>query len=485
MRDYLLLYVNGREHRVSGDDAFVPLSTYLRYQQSQVGTKVVCEEGDCGACSVIIGNVIDGEISYKPVNSCIQFMYQLDGTHIITVEGLKTNGELNAVQESMVTCHGAQCGYCTPGFITTMCAMFDRNPQPTEQDIKDGLTGNLCRCTGYESIITSAQKVDSSKLVSLHELYPPKEMLASLQEHAAQSVLIETDEHTFFAPSNVREAVGFKALNKGTTIVAGGTDVCVYWNKRSIEPMNLMSVGKLHELNQLKIANELKLDTDQIIVGARTTLAQLEDFIGEYIPEFKRILWLFGSPQIRNAATLAGNIANGSPIADSLPFLFVTNSQLELTGSKGTRMVNINEFYKGYKKLDLAEDEMITRICIPIPAKEETLKLYKVSKRINLDISAFTAAFLMRRKGNVIDSIRIAYGGVGPVILRLPKTEVFLKGKEINEATFKEAGELACDEITPISDVRGSSDFRYTLARNIMLKLYFELTQKEAAACPQ
>jgi xanthine dehydrogenase small subunit len=479
MRDYLVLFINGKEHRVSGEDAFMPLSTYLRQEQGATGTKVVCEEGDCGACSVILGTLAGskGEIGYRPINSCIQFMYQLDCTHVVTIEGLKHDGELNPVQNAMVDCHGAQCGYCTPGFVVSMCAMFDRKNEVNEQDIKDGLTGNLCRCTGYEPIINAGLAVEAKKVLKLRDLYPAADIVKTFAEHKKIPIEIKTKERTYANPVELAQAAKFKGANPGCTIVAGGTDVCVYWNKRGIEPAVLMSVSNLPGLDDLKIEN------GTMVVGARTTLAQLEDFCQEHFKEFARILWLFGAPQIRHAATLAGNIANGSPIADSLPMLFVTDSEVELQGTSGSRRVNINKLFKGYKQLDIKPDELIARIHIPLPKKDEILKLYKVSKRKHLDISAFTAAFRFTLAGDKIERISIAYGGVAPVILRLPKTEAFLAGKNFNYQTMVEAGALARQEITPISDVRGSADFRFTLAENILLKLYLETQEAKELAC--
>jgi xanthine dehydrogenase small subunit len=476
MRDYLVFYINGKQHQVRGKDAFMPLSTYLRYEQGATGTKVVCEEGDCGACSIILGRVNGDELEYRPVNSCIQFLYQLDCTHIVTIEGLKYEGQLNPVQEAMVACHGAQCGYCTPGFVVAMCAMFDKKNCVKEQDIKDELTGNLCRCTGYEPIIKAGLEVDAARVVKLHQLYPSQEMLKTFSEQAKTEVLIKTNEHTFFKPVEVSSAVRFKAEHAGTVIVAGGTDVCVYWNKREIHPAALMSVSGLSNLRNCETADKT------LVVGARVTLTELEDYVRTSLPELHHILWLFGSPQIRNAGTLAGNIANASPIADSLPFLHVMEAQIELTGSKGARRVNINQFYKGYKQLDMAADEMITRVFIPLPEKDERIKLYKVSKRKHLDISAFTAAFKVTLSGSSIARISIAYGGVAPTILRLRKTEEFLTGKPFTRETLAAAGQIARGEIAPISDVRGSSEFRHQLGENILLKLFYELATPEVVA---
>ncbi len=485
MRDHLVFYINGKEQRVSGSQAFMPLSSYLRYVKQATGTKVVCEEGDCGACTVLIGRLKGEEVSYKPLNSCIQFLYQLDCSHIVTVEGLKVDGQLNAIQESMVDCHGAQCGYCTPGFIVAMQSIYDKSCEGpktcegkvTEQCVKDALTGNLCRCTGYESIIKAGMEVAANEMVSLHKLYPSAHMVETFKRQSKTPIYIEAEGRKFCNPIDVASAVEFKSKNPGTVIVSGGTDVCVNCNKRAYAPQSIMSLSNVEKMQELKVVDGV------LHVCGKVTLTQLEEYVKDLIPELHRMLWVFGSPQIKNAGTLAGNIANASPIADTPPCLFVTNAEIGLTGTKGTRFVNMNNLYKGYKQLDMTADELISEIRIPIPKQDEVLKLYKVSKRKNLDISTFTAAMLMRKSGNKIESIRIAYGGVAAVILRLPKTEAFLTGKEISEDTFRAAGEIARGEITPISDVRGSSDFRYQLAENILLKFFHDFVSEKELAC--
>jgi len=477
MRDYLHFFVNGKEHRVRGEDAFQPLSSFLRYQLALTGTKVVCEEGDCGACSTLIGRVQNGSIEYKTLNSCIQFVYQADQTHIITVEGLKNDGALNAVQESMVKCHGAQCGFCTPGFIVAMCNYFDKEKEVSPQAIKDCTTGNLCRCTGYEPIIKAGMNVALDSLVPIAKLYPPEPIMQALQADSKQSAQIKAEEQEVFIPANIEEAASYKAEHPHAVIISGGTDVCVNMNKRAFAPPAVISFGNLSGLDTISASDGV------MKVGAKVTLSQLEDFFRTKVPEFHNILWLFGSPQIRNAATLAGNIANASPIGDTPPFLLVMNAMLEVLGPGGSRQVRMTEFYKGYKQFDLAKDEFITSIVIPLPAKDEIIKLYKVSRRRHLDISTNTAAFRLRMKKNIIEEAAIAYGGVAAVIKRLPNTEAFLIGKEMTLPIMKEAGEIAVSEISPIDDVRGSKAFRNQLARNLMQKLYYDIQEGRVAVC--
>ena len=461
-RDWIEFFVNGVPHRAAGAGVMQTLSRYLRYDQRATGTKIVCEEGDCGACTVLIGRPEENKLRYRPVNSCIQFLFQLQGAHVVTVEGLSRGGPLTPLQDSMVRCHGAQCGYCTPGFIMAMAAMFEK-PHKSHleaSDVTDALTGNLCRCTGYEPIIKAALEVEGQP--AIESLYPSAPILEAFSGDS--SVVIGN----FFRPLELGKAIEFKAAHPKCVIVQGATDFGVWNTKRGFEAPSILSLDGIDGLDELSVAD------GELRVGCRVTLARLEQFVTKHVPALAPILDRFGSPQIKNVGTLAGNIANASPIADSLPFLYVTEARVELSGTAGVRMVPIADFYKGYKTLDLKADEIITRIIIPLPSKADTLRLHKVSKRSHLDISSFTAAMLMVRSGDCIGSIRIAFGGVGPMVVRLPRTESFLTGKPFTLATLEAAGLVAREEITPISDVRGSRDFRLQLAENVLRKFYYE-----------
>lgn len=482
MRDYLHFYVNGKECKVKGDEAFQPLSSYLRYRLGITGTKIVCEEGDCGACSVLVGKLKDGKLEYKSVNACIKYMHQMDLSHIITVEGLKQNGQLNEVQKSMTECHGTQCGFCTPGFIMAMCGYFDDikkvNGAADVQGLKDCTTGNLCRCTGYEPILKAGMEVQIDALTPLDQQYPEAAMLKSFEDGAKGSVTLRSEDgYLAFIPASVDDAAKFKAEHPEAVIISGGTDVCVVMNKRAYAPQTVMNFSNLKGLDQITETNGL------VSIGGKVTLSQLEDYFKAKVPEFHNILWVFGSPQIRNAGTLAGNIANASPIADTPPFLFIMDAVIELRSVRGSRQVRINDFYKGYKLFDMDRDEFISSIALELPKKGDIVKLYKVSRRKHLDISTNTAAFRLTLKNNVVENIAIAYGGVAATILRLPKTEEFWKGKELSLENAREAGELAASEISPIDDVRGSRAFRLQLARNLMLKFFYDLQEGRVAVC--
>lgn len=451
--------INGREHGVAGRAAFQTLATYLR-DQGATGTKIVCAEGDCGACTVLVRR---GRGDFRPVNSCIQSLVQLDGCSIVTVEGIANGASLHPVQQSMIEHYGSQCGYCTPGFVVAMAGLTEGGTPLDEQAVRDGLTGNLCRCTGYEPIVKAALATNASTGPRLCDRYPA-------MDDDREAVLIEADGRTFFAPVSLAEAVRFKRDHAPVTIVQGGTDVGVWVNKRNFTAPALLSLAKIHELD------EISFDDSRIVVGATVSLTAFEAAVHEGIPELHRIMAIFGSPQIKNAGTLVGNIANGSPIADTLPYLFVAGAQLELTGTNGLRRVPVERFYLGYKTFDLEPDEIITRVFVPVVTTnaDRVLRLYKVSRRTDLDISAFTAAILLRVDEGRIAGAKVAYGGVAPLVIRMPKLEAFLIGKPLELETFENAGRVARGEVSPISDVRGSREYRLQLCENILQKFYFD-----------
>ncbi|HEY1685128.1 MAG TPA: FAD binding domain-containing protein [Tepidisphaeraceae bacterium] len=469
MRNHILLYINQQRIEARDNHAFMSLSDFIRLHLRQTGTKVVCAEGDCGSCTVLLGRIVDKQIRYEPVCSCIQYLYQLDGTHVINVEGLTYDAELNPVQQSMVACQGAQCGYCTPGFVVAMHQLFEDGQSRNEAAVKRALTGNLCRCTGYDPILKAARETDMSKMRRIAELFPIEKISSELSAAANDPVQINYAGKTFFKPTVISDACRFRAGHPDCTLITGGTDIGVQVNKGIRQ---ITAVMNLHGVSQRSI----EIKNDYLLAGAGATLTELFRACEEYFPEFANLLDIFGSPLIRNAGTLAGNLANGSPIGDTLPPLFVMNAEIELTGINGSRWVNINSFYVGYRKTIMGEDELITAIKIPLPKPDEIVKFYKVSRRRDLDISTFAAAIFLRLSGKLIHEIRIALGGVGPVVLRLSKTESALTNQLFTEDAMLEASNLALSEITPITDVRGSANYRNRLAANTLLRFYHDIT---------
>jgi xanthine dehydrogenase small subunit len=476
MRDFVLLYVNGRRCEVRGAAAFQPLSDLLRTEQRLAGTKIVCAEGDCGSCTVLLGRAHDGKLDYRPITSCIQYVAQLDGAHIVTVEGLSDAGQLNPVQESFVANHGAQCGFCTPGFMTALCGLFETNPQPTRHEVTRALVGNLCRCTGYDSILASAAAVDGAKMPRLSQRYPESKLVAELGRAANESIALSDGKRNLFKPATLNEAVRLRAAHPEAAILAGGTDLGVVWNKGKRELGSLLCLGEVAELREQTVANNVWT------IGAGVTLTDVERTANERIPAFAAMLERFGSPPIRNAGTIGGNLANGSPIGDTMPCLFALGSAVELIGPSGTRRVQLDEFYTGYRKTVMRSDELIARVIVPLPATDERFAVHKVSKRFDLDISTFAAALWVRMDGETVAEARVAYGGVAATIVRVPQAEAALVGNPLDDATLRAAGRAARAAIKPISDVRGSEEYRSLLAENVLLKLGRELRGPQLAA---
>jgi xanthine dehydrogenase small subunit len=478
MRDYLLVYVNGRRCLIRGESAFSSLAEFLRGDRQLTGTKVVCAEGDCGACTVLVGRLDGAGLRYETVDSCIQFLHQLDCKHVVTVEGLQRDADLHPAQQALVDHHGSQCGYCTPGFVMALAGTCEGNGPVDPQGLRLALTGNLCRCTGYVPILEAGGAAAAAGARRpLAESYPSQDMIEDLRQTAELPVLIKiphpgagngSPRRTFFSPRLLDEAVAFKAGYPEAVIVSGATELGVLRNKKGFDPPTLLSLTHVPDLGDLTCFDHA------VSIGANVTWTRVEAFAREALPEFHKIIVRFGSPQIRNVSTLVANVAHGSPIADALPFLYVMEAEVEVLGPAGSRRVRIDRFHKGYKVKDLAPEEIITRVVVPLPAPDELLKLYKVSRRNDLDIATFGAGIRIKKAGNVITRAFVAYSGVAPTVVRLPATEAFLQGKLLAEETFRAAGRVARTEIQPISDVRGSRDFRWLLAENILMKFYFD-----------
>ncbi len=489
MRDHLILYVNGARHEVRGRQAFDPLSTFLRAELRLTGTKVVCAEGDCGACSVLIDRPTparpgEPRSRFRAVDSCILFLHQLDLCHVITVEGLARDHRLHPVQQAMIDHFGSQCGFCTPGFVTTLAGLIDdargAGAPPSRHQLQRGLSGNLCRCTGYLQILEAAKSIDAATVAALEDLVPAEGLDDDHRRHGADSLHLLGDTAlgpSAWVPATLAEASALLVERPASRVVAGATDLGVRHNKGLLEPRDLLVLS-----DRIPGFSEVSIEENLLVAGAGATWSRVLEAVTERVPELARILEVFGAPQIRHLATVGGNLVNASPIADSLPFFFAVGATLDLFGPDGERRVLIEDFYLGYKRVDLRPGELVARVLAPLPVAGERLRLFKMSKRRDLDISSFTAGLLLTVDAGRIRGARIAMGGVAPVVLRLPKTEAALVGEPVTEATFRRAGTIARDEIAPITDVRGSARYRRQLAENVMLKVYFETFEAEDGA---
>ena len=556
MRDFVLIYLNGVRREIRGREALMMLADWLRKEAGLTGTKIVCAEGDCGSCTVLrafpdlagqpnfkvganvgvqggvkvvenVGGVrathID-PLEFEAMNSCIVTVAQMDGSHIVTVEGMQCGDELSPAQVAMKQCHASQCGYCTPGFVMAISAMLekhgDANGARTNVAGDSGgraniashggavaaqhidakmaanyLTGNLCRCTGYAPIVEAALTVRATEKHSVAGRYSNPAAITDALNTATKSLLIEHDGVKLFAPVSLREAVTFAAQNPGFKVLAAATDMGVQTNKGKPLPRVMLSLHLVNELYQAKQSRS------GIVVGARVTLAQLRRLCETTAPELASFLNLFGSPQIKNVATLVGNIANASPIGDTLPFLLIADAVVHVAsrpGGKGPihkRKIKFTDLYVGYKKLALTPGEIITHVSFNATDSKELLRLYKVSQRKDMDISAISGAFSMTMTGRVkssavnttthagarktkspphVVSARIAYGGVAATPIRMPEIEAALVGDFTMEKAQTVAHMIA-RSITPLSDVRGSAAYRRVTAANLFMRYASEV----------
>ncbi|MEM6688020.1 MAG: FAD binding domain-containing protein [Planctomycetota bacterium] len=482
-RQRIHFFVNGKAHQAEGELAFLSLSQYLRDHLRLVGTKIVCAEGDCGACSVLMGRVLpDGSrIQYRPVDSCIVLMPQVDGTHIVTVEGLREeSGELSPVQKAMVDCHGSQCGFCTPGFVATITGLVEETPRSNGCIDRDtaslGLSGNLCRCTGYEQILEACDSINTCEVKRMSERYEETEILNGLKSSSSSEVSLSNHHKKLFIAKSVASALEFKREHQNARVISGCTDIGVQRTHGRFHDQVWLTISHVDDLRAVEEFDHD--DRPSLRIGAATPWTDVLNELDERFIEFDPILKRFGSPQIRNIGSIGGNLVNASPIADSIPFLYVADAQLELSSTeRGKRVVPIVDFYKGYKDVDLQPDELLTSIVLPLPQPADHFKLYKLSKRRDMDISTMTAAFRLTIQNDHIVDARVALGGVAATVLRMHQIEDLLTLQPFSEKTLAEAGERASEMIKPLTDVRGRADYRKTLARNIFIKCFHDLSE--------
>ena len=491
-RDYILIYLNGQRHELRGAEAFMTLSDYLRQQRQLTGTKVVCAEGDCGACTVLTAAIKPQikiqAVAFKAINACIQFMHGLDCNHIITIEGLPKTmdsayGLLNPVQQAMVKAQGTQCGFCTPGFVMAAAGMLEHKGAGCSikpQQARHYLTGNLCRCTGYQSIINAVTAIDTQAYQSVKQAYHSNEKHQQLLAATQQPVSVEHQKNHFYSPTSTASAASHKASHE-CRIFAAATDLGVQFNKGHWHQQQVLS------LNLIATMHQVEEHAEGVTIGARVSLAELEQKLLTRQPEWVEFMHIFASPQIKNNGTLVGNIANGSPIGDNLPFLLAMDAKLLIQSPTKKREVNINDFYLGYKKMDLADDEIITHVELPNRSKATVLKLYKVSQRRDLDISCVAAAIKMEFNAQQqVTSVAIALGGVAATPIRMPEIEQLIQGLRYSELVADDHCETIAQQLAqhtqPMSDVRGSAQYRQLLVANLYKKYIDELKQRQEHA---
>ena len=449
------------------------LLNFVRTKLKKTGTKEGCAEGGCGACTVVLGELKNNDINYKAVNSCIAFLPTLAGKQLILVEDLISEKNLlHPVQEAMVKYHGSQCGFCTPGFIMSLFSMFKNYTKLKNEIINDSIAGNLCRCTGYKPIIKAAKSLNSKNKVD-HFYKNKKKTISLLKKIGNESIAIYNKGKRYFAPRYVSELKKTIKRNTNSQLLSGGTDLSLLVTKDRKDINSIIYMNSIKELNYIKNNNKY------IEVGATTPLTDFEIYIKKYYPDFNKILKRYGSIQIRNVATIAGNIATASPIGDNLPLLLALDSKVVLQGIKKNKIIPINDFFINYRKTKLKEGQFIHSIRIPIFNKN-IFKAYKISKRFDDDISSVCAAFNLTIENKKIKDIKIAYGGMAATPKRAIYCErVLLKSLITNKIIDKAKNALEKD-FAPISDMRASGKYRKIIAKNLLEKCFLEIKEKKS-----
>ncbi|NDY89618.1 xanthine dehydrogenase small subunit [Ideonella livida] len=460
---------------------------FLREHQHRTGTKEGCAEGDCGACVVLVGELdAAGEgVDYRPVNACMQLLPTLDGKSLKTVESLRRpDGSLHPVQDAMVGCHGSQCGFCTPGIVMALTGLMQVLPQPSRAQVNDALQGNLCRCTGYRPIVDAALQAsaagadalkldDAADVPLLREIQRPSTSTYSLDGDLVVQPVVRTRKgSSFVSPCNLAELQQALAEHPEATLVAGSTEIGLKVNKQFLRPEHLIYLGQVAELKTVQTS------ASAWRIGAAVPLEDVMRWVASEWPAFAEVLRRFGSPPVRATATLAGNIANGSPIGDSMPVLMALDASLVLRQGAKTRTVPLDAFYTGMKQNVLQTGEFIEAVNLPRPAAGQQLRAHKVSKRFDQDISALCAAMRYQVQDGRLRGVRLAVNGVTPWPQRVPALEALLEGREAASLTAAEVDAVVASVFPARDGLRGSWAYRSLVARNLVLRF---IDREEAA----
>ncbi|MBF9042910.1 xanthine dehydrogenase small subunit [Rhodobacterales bacterium HKCCE4037] len=470
--------LNGKNVALESVAATDTVLDYLRIERRLTGTKEGCAEGDCGACTILVGRLRDGNLRYEPVNACIRLLATLDRCHVVTVEYLSgPEGRLHPVQQAMVDHHGSQCGFCTPGFVMSLYALWMEIPHPSDKQIETAIQGNLCRCTGYEPIIKAARAATAAG--------SPAEDALNIERQAITDRLAELDDGArvelskgdsrAILPSSVDDLAQVLLDEPKATLVAGATDVGLWVTKflRDISPV--VFLGHLDELRRIDVTDDmLELGAGVSYSGSRDVLCTHFPYLAEY---WDRIAgW-----QIRTMGTIGGNVANGSPIGDTPPVLIALGAEIVLRKGDTRRTMPVEDFFIDYGRQDIAESEFLEALRIPLPSRDTHHAAYKISKRRDEDISSVAAAFAVRVKDGKIFDARIAFGGMAATPKRAGAAEAALVGAEFTEAAFRKAAAALPDDFTPLTDWRASSEYRMRVSQNLFRRFWLETQGGDAS----
>ncbi len=482
--------LDGRIVEAQGKRRTTTVLDYLREGLQRTGTKEGCAEGDCGACVVLLGelNAAGTGVDYKPVNSCMQLLPSLDGKSIKTVESLqRADGSLHPIQQGMVDCFGSQCGFCTPGIVMSLTGLVQTNACPSRAQINDALSGNLCRCTGYKPIVDATLKAcqrpaaelkvdDAADVPLLKQIARSPEPTVGLDGEIILQPVVRTKKGSeFVSPATVDELAEYLLRHPNATLLAGSTEIGLQVNKQFSRPEHIAYVGNVAELKAVR-------DTASAWhIGAATPLAEVEKLVANTYPDFAQVLRRFGSPPIRATATLAGNIANGSPIGDSMPCLMALGAQLLLRKGAHTRRVPLDAYYTGMKQSVLQPGEFIEAIELPKPQAGQRFRAHKISKRFDQDISATCCAMRYELAGGKLKNVQVAYNGMAPSPCRAPKIEAVLEGKAPSQVSAADIDAAITASFPARDGLRATWQYRSLVARNLVLEFVEESMPTEAA----
>jgi xanthine dehydrogenase small subunit len=456
-------------------DACDPTRTaldWLRRDARLVGIKEGCNEGDCGACTILVGRLTAEGLRYEAVNGCIRFLPSLDGCHVLTVEHLKSFGAaLHPVQQVMAEFHGSQCGFCTPGIVMSLMALWLNEAAPDRTRIEDALAGNLCRCTGYAPIIRAAEALFAQYDRAADPLIAGREMLAQRLSMAQERHMLEVGEgaRSWLAPTTTGALAALYAQYPQAVLVAGATDVGLWVTKGMQQPEIVISLGRIPELQQVTQSESA------VRFGAMVNHVEVRRRLERIHPHLGELMRRFGGEQVRNAGTIGGNIANGSPIGDLPPALIALGATLHLRQGETRRDLPLEEFFLAYRQQDRREAEFVEAITVPKLGERALFHVSKISKRFDEDISALSAAFRLEKDthGHIL-SARLAFGGMAGVPKRARAAETALMGRPFDDAAVKAAQEALSQDFAPLSDMRASSAYRLKVAQNLLLRFLME-----------